>query len=100
LPSALLPLARRLPRLSCMSAVELAVKKVKRLSDQQARELLDWLGKQPPVPARRKARQTRRRTAKRYPTTKELLAWYDSIRLTTEWAPPRMPDDLVKPVEL
>ena len=30
----------------------------------------------------------------------KLKAWQDSVRGTTDWEPPRMPDDLVKPVRL
>jgi hypothetical protein len=30
----------------------------------------------------------------------KLKAWQDSIRFTTDWQPPRMPDDLVKSVRL
>ena len=83
-----------------MSAVELAVRKVKKLSARQAKELLGWLGerqpektapKQPSRAARRKAAARRR--------MKKLLAWHDSVRLTTDWQPPRMPDDLVKPFQ-
>ena len=81
-----------------MSAIELAVRKVKKLSARQAKELLGWLTarqsngttvKQPSRPARRKTTARRR--------MKKLLAWHDSVRLTTDWQPPRMPDDLVKP---
>lgn len=81
-----------------MSAVELAVKKVKKLSNRQARELLAWLAKQqsngyspsPTSPRKSKARRSMRK----------LKAWHDSIRFTTDWEPPRMPHDLVKPVRL
>ena len=30
----------------------------------------------------------------------KLKAWQDSVRGTTEWEPPRMPDDLVKSFRL
>jgi hypothetical protein len=84
-----------------MSTVELAVKKVKELSVPQARELLGWL----------EARQCNGTAAKRRPRPrwrkgtarqrmKKLKAWHDSVRGTTDWEPPRMPDDLVKPFRL
>jgi hypothetical protein len=44
----------------------------------------------PTVVAQRHARQR----------MKKLKAWQDSVRLTTDWEPPRMPDDLVKPFRL
>ena len=84
-----------------MSAVALAVRKVKKLSARQAKELLGWLTarqpngtdvKQPSRPARRKT------TARR--SMQKLKAWHDSVRGTTDWTPPRMPDDLVKPIRL
>lgn len=81
-----------------MSTVQLAVKKVKGLSDHQAQALLDWLAKQEPRPRAVKKPATRRR--KRKQTMADLMAWYDSIRLTTDWEPPRMPDDLVQRVKL
>ena len=77
-----------------MSAVQTAVEKVKSLSEKRAKALLGWLAKQEskPRPARRKpkARQSMR----------ELMRWYDSIRGSTDWEPPRMPDDLVRRVTL
>jgi hypothetical protein len=84
-----------------MTTVELAVKEVKKLSASQARELLGWLN----------ARQANGTTAKRRRVPwwrkgtprqrmKKLKAWQDSVRLTTDWEPPRMPDDLVKPFRL
>jgi hypothetical protein len=84
-----------------MSTVDLAVRKVKKLSAPQARELLGWLD----------ARQANGTAAKRRPQPwwrkgtarqrmKKLKAWQDSVRLTTDWEPPRMPDDLVKPFRL
>ena len=89
-----------------MSTVELAVKKVKCLSETEASALLDWLARQqssargrpakallnPPPKARRKRKPKQ--------TITELKAWYDSIRGTTDWEPPRMPDDLVQRVKL
>ena len=86
---------------SCMSTVELAVRKVKKLSVGQARELLGWLTARQPngtslkQPARTSCRKT---TARR--SMQKLKAWQDSVRGTTDWEPPRMPDDLVKPVRL
>lgn len=77
-----------------MSTIELAVEKVKRLSESQAKTLLNWLSAQ-------EARQKRsgRKTSKRRPKTmRELMAWYDSIRGTTDWEPQRMPNDLGKVV--
>lgn len=88
-----------LANVSSMSTVELAVRKVKKLSARQAKELLGWLTarqpngtKQPPRPSRRKASARR--------AMQKLKAWQDSVRGTTDWQPPRMPDDLVKPVRL
>jgi hypothetical protein len=84
-----------------MSAVELAVRKVRKLSAGQARELLGWLSvrqtrgtslKQPP-------RTSRRKTTARH-SMQKLKAWHDSVRGTTDWQPPRMPDDLVQPARL
>ena len=84
-----------------MSMVELAVKKVRELSAPQARELLGWL----------ETRQCNGMAARRHPRPwwrkgtarqrmKKLKAWHDSVRGTTDWEPPRMPDDLVKPFRL
>jgi hypothetical protein len=85
-----------------MRAVELAVKKVKKLSAPQARELLGWLDKQQAngkaVKKRRSKPWWRKGTARQ--RMKKLKAWEDSVRLTTDWEPPRMPDDLVKPFQL
>ncbi len=44
----------------------------------------------PATPRKRQARRSMR----------SLMAWYDSIRGTTDWEPPRMPDDLVRRVSL
>jgi len=95
-------LETNLPANVCaVSAVELAVRKVKKLSDRQARELLGWLAKrQPNGTAHKRRTQTSRRKSKARRSMRELMAWYDSIRLTTDWEPPRMPDDLVKPIRL
>src|SRR5438445_145757 len=88
-----------LANVTSMSAVELAVRKVKKLSARQARELLGWLtarqqngAKQPPPTSHRKT------TARR--SMQKLKTWQDSVRGTTDWTPPRMPDDLVKRVRL
>ena len=80
-----------------MSAVELAIKKVKKLSAPQARELLGWLNERQgngksSVRPRRRSRQSALARRKQ-----KFKAWHDSIRGTTDWEPPRMPDDLVKP---
>jgi hypothetical protein len=83
-----------------MSAVQIAVKKVKKLSARQARELLGWLderqtnGKSSTRP-RRKSRQSALARRK-----KKFKEWHDSVRGTTDWEPPRMPDDLVKSFRL
>jgi len=84
-----------------MSTVELAVRKVRKLSNRQARELLGWLEeRQPNGTAHRHPSRTARGKRKIHPSMKNLLAWYDSIRGTTDWEPPRMPDDVAKPVRL
>jgi hypothetical protein len=83
-----------------MSAVELAVKKVKKLSARQARELLGWLDERQtngksstrPGPKSRQSALARRK--------QKFKEWHDSVRGTTDWEPPRMPDDLVKPFRL
>jgi hypothetical protein len=83
-----------------MSAVEVAVKKVRKLSARQARELLGWLdahqanGKSLTRP---RPKPPQSALALRKQRFKE---WHDSIRGTTDWEPPRMPDDLVKPFRL
>jgi hypothetical protein len=84
-----------------MSTVELAVRKVKKLSARQAKELLGWLAARQSngTSLKRPTRTSRRKITTRH-STQQLLAWYDSIRGTTDWQPPRMPDDLVKPVRL
>ena len=82
-----------------MSKVEIAVRKVKGLSEKQARALLDWLATQDVEPKRTALRPgTRRRKRKTYPSMRELMAWYDSIRGTTDWEIPKMPPDLVRKV--
>jgi hypothetical protein len=82
-----------------MSAVELAVRKVKKLSARQARELLGWLTARQRNGAKQTSRTSRRKTTARR-SMQKLKAWQDSVRGTTNWTPPRMPDDLVKPVRL
>jgi hypothetical protein len=57
-----------------MSAVELTMREVKKLS-------VAW---------QRKARIRR--------SMQKLKTWQDSVRFTTDWQPPRMPDDLTKSV--
>jgi hypothetical protein len=84
-----------------MSAVELAVRKVKKLSAARARELLSWLDKQQANGTAAKRRPQpwwRKGTARQ--RMKKLKAWENSVRLTTDWEPPRMPDDMVKPFRL
>lgn len=79
-----------------MSAVELAVRKVKKLSNGQAEELLGWLAEHPPrKTAIKPFPKSPRRKTKNSRSTKKLIAWYDSIRGTTDWEPPRMPEELV-----
>ncbi len=90
-----------LANVSRMSTVELAVRKVKKLSARQARELLGWLTAQQAdgTSLKQPSRISRRKTTARR-SMQKLKAWQDSIRFTTNWQPPRMPDDLVKPVRL
>jgi hypothetical protein len=83
-----------------MSTVELAVKKVKKLSAPQARELLGWLDARQgngtsSIRPRYRVRQSALARRKQ-----KFKAWHDSVRGTTDWEPPRMPDDLVKPFRL
>jgi hypothetical protein len=74
-----------------VSAVELAIKEVKKLSPSEAKELLAWLGeKKADGKVRRKKKADR-------PSMKKLKEWRESVRLTTGWEVPRMPDELVKP---
>jgi hypothetical protein len=84
-----------------MSTVELAVRKVKKLSARPARELLGWLTtRQPAGPVLRRSPRTVRRKTTARRSMQKLKAWQDSVRGTTDWEPPRMPDDLVKSVRL
>jgi hypothetical protein len=84
-----------------MSAVELAVKEVKKLSANQARELLVWLSARQAngTSLKRSLRRTRDKAAARR-SMQKLKAWQNSIRFTTDWEPARMPDDLVKVAHL
>jgi hypothetical protein len=81
-----------------MSAVELAVRKVKKLSARQVKELLGWLDARQSSGVARSSQVPQRKSAARQ-RMKKLLAWHDSVRGTTDWTPPRMPDDLVKPFQ-
>jgi len=84
-----------------MSAVELAVNRVKKLSASQARELLGWLdGRKASGTVAKRRSQPWWRKGTPQQRMKKLKAWEDSVRLTTDWEPPRMPDDLVKPFHL
>ena len=80
-----------------MSAVELAIKKVKGLSARQARELVEWLDgrREKSVSVKHRSLVKPRENADQ--RKRALKAWQNSVRLTTDWEPPRMPDDLVKP---
>lgn len=81
-----------------MSTVELAVRKVKKLSARQAKELLGWLDARQSPGVAKPSRTAHRKAAARR-RMKKLMAWHDSVRGTTDWEPPRMPDDLVKPFQ-
>jgi len=74
-----------------MSTIELVVRKVKKLSAREARELLDWLTARHPngTALKQSSRTVRRKTTARR-SAQKLLAWYDSVRGTTDWQPPRM----------
>ena len=72
-----------------MSALEIAVRKVKGLSERQAKALLDWLLQQEKLSrAHKSSTRGARRKRKRRQSMRELMAWYDSIRRTTDWEPP------------
>ena len=80
-----------------MSTVELAVRKVRKLSNRRARELLGWLDEQQrngPPPKRRLSAAQRKAKARR--AMRKLKAWEDSIRFTTDWEPPRMSDEFLQ----
>ena len=84
-----------------MSTVELVVRKVRKLSNGQARELLGWLAeRQPNGTSHKQPSRTTRHKASVRRSMQKLKAWHDSVRGTTDWEPPRMPDDLAKPVRL
>jgi hypothetical protein len=87
-------------KLPSMSTVEIAIKKVRKLSPRQARALLGWLDKHQAggnssTGSRRAPRQLG--LARRKQAFKE---WQESVRGKTNWEPPRMPNDLVKPFRL
>ena len=83
-----------LANVSRMSTIELAVRKVKKLSARQAKELLGWLTARQPngTAVKQPSRPARRKTSARR-SMQKLKAWQDSVRFTTDWQPPRMPDD-------
>jgi hypothetical protein len=84
-----------------MSAVELAVSKVKGMSARQASALLEWLNLQQPNGTTLESRpRTIRRRTTALQRLKKLKEWENSVRGTTDWEPPRMPDDLVSPFRL
>lgn len=79
-----------------MSAVELAVERVKKLSAPQARELLGWLdGRKANGTAAKRRRQPWWRKGTARQRKEKLKAWHDSVRGTTDWEIPQMPDELV-----
>jgi hypothetical protein len=78
-----------------MSTVELAVRRVQKLSARQARELLGWLDEHQGNGSRSDRPQHRPRQSALARRKQKLREWYDSVRGTTDWEPPRMPDDLV-----
>ena len=79
-----------------MSSIEIAVRKVKDLSESQARDLLDWLAARPERSrVRRRLPQGVRHKRKTCPSMRKLRTWYDSIRGTKDWDPPRMPPEVV-----
>ena len=80
-----------------MSAVELVVQKVKKLSAREARELLDWLNAQEArAPSAKQSSRIIGRNNKTRRSMQSLKAWQDSIRFSTDWQLPQMPDDAVK----
>jgi hypothetical protein len=78
-----------------MSTVELALKKVKALSESEAERLLGWLEERKTARAGRKHGEAKRN---RRASMRRILSWYDSVRGTTDWEPPRMPPDEAKRV--
>jgi hypothetical protein len=83
-----------------VSAVEQAVEKVKKLSPKQARELLVWLAAHESIKVHKPSTNARKRRRRKSPTKEELKQWHESVRLTTDWEPPRMPDGYLKPFVL
>jgi hypothetical protein len=80
-----------------MSAVELVVQKVKKLSAREARELLDWLrAREARAASARQPSRIAGRKNRTHRSMQRLKAWQDSIRFSTDWQPPRMPDDVVR----
>jgi hypothetical protein len=79
-----------------MSTVELAVKRVRKLSAPQARQVLGWLDRrQAKLTVAKKRRQPWWRKGTARQRKQKLKAWHDSVRGTTDWEIPRMPDELV-----
>ena len=77
-----------------MSAVELAVHKVKKLSAPQARELLGWLeARQANGTAAKRRSQPWWRKGTARQRLKKLKAWEESVRLTTDWEPLLLDDE-------
>jgi hypothetical protein len=60
---------------------------------------LGWLTERQSDGTAQPSRKARRKTTIRR-SMKKLKAWQDSVRGTIDWTPPRMPDDLVKPIRL
>ena len=80
-----------------MSTIEIAVRKVKDLSESQARDLLDWLAARPARSrVRRRLPQGVGHKRKTWPSMRKLRTWYDSIRGATDWDRPQMPPDVVR----
>jgi hypothetical protein len=81
-----------------VSAVDQAIAKVKKLSPTEARELLNWLSNRSAQAVKRSSKPRRKRRA---PLSQaQFKKWQDSVRLTTDWEPPRMPNDLVEIISL
>lgn len=80
-----------------MSAVEIAIEEVRKMSPSEAKELLAWLGahRSKDGETRAEGDDARRRPGGRR-SIKKIEAWYDSIRFRTNWEPRRMPDDLAR----
>jgi hypothetical protein len=84
-----------------MSAVEMAVKKVKTLPVSEVRDLLSWLNsRQAGGRSRKKVSGAVRRKPTAQRSMRRLKAWQNSVRFTTDWEPPRMPDDMVRTTRL